>query len=64
MHNAKVKLCMASESKMVVEWPFRENGAERIYTNLVKVGLCNLKYVLKLCINRSKWDVCSKKTIE
>ena len=28
---------------MVVEWSFRENGAERIYTALVQVGFCDLK---------------------
>ena len=27
---------------MVVEWPFQENGVDRIYTALVKVGFCHL----------------------
>ena len=38
---------MASGSKGVVEWPFRENGAERIYTAFVKVNFRSLKCVLK-----------------
>ena len=29
---------MASDSKVVVEWPVRENGAETIYTAIIKVG--------------------------
>ena len=33
---------------MVVERPFRDNGAEKIHTVLVKVGVCNLKCVLKV----------------
>ena len=36
-----------SEVMVVVEWPCRENGAERIDTALVKVGFCHLKCVLK-----------------
>ena len=46
MHNAKVKLW----PKVVVVPPFRENGAERVYTALVKVDLFNLICVLKSCI--------------
>ena len=55
---------MASYSKMLVyiEWPFREkkNGAERIYTALVKVGFCHFKCVLTKVIDRSNWAVSSK----
>ena len=29
---------------MVVEWPFREHGAKRIDTALVKVSFCHLKW--------------------
>ena len=46
VHNAKVKL-WPLKSKVVVEWTFGENGAERIYTAIVKVGFCHLKCVLK-----------------
>ena len=27
---------------MVVEWPFKKNGVDRIYTALVKVGFCHV----------------------
>ena len=37
LRNAKVKM-----------WPFRENGAERVYTGLVKVGFCSLKCVVSI----------------
>ena len=37
---------------MVAEWPFRESGAERIYTALVKVDFSHLKCVLKSCIGQ------------
>ena len=49
VQHAKVKLwpLALSYSKVVVEWPFRENGAERIYTALVEVGFSNLKCVFK-----------------
>ena len=30
---------------IVVEWPFRDKGAERIYTALVKVGFFITKYI-------------------
>ena len=37
------KLCIKrTRSKAVVKCPIRENGTERIYTALVKVGLCHL----------------------
>ena len=42
---------MASENKVKVEeWPFRENGADRIGTALITVGVCSLKCVFKSCI--------------
>ena len=44
---------MASESKVVVEWPFQENGAERIYTAFVVVGVCHLKSVLKSVVGQN-----------
>ena len=55
--NAKLKLWPLIV-KMVVEWPFRENGDERIDTSSAEVGFCALKCDLKsLKINRSKWAV-------
>ena len=39
---------------MVAEWPFRESGAERIYTALVKLDFSNLKCVLKSCIGQNE----------
>ena len=51
---------MGSESKVArsFEWPFGENGAERIHTALVKAEFCNLKCVL---VNyMSKWAVSSQ----
>ena len=39
---------------MVAEWPFRENGAERIYTASIKVSFCNLKCVLKAYIGQNR----------
>ena len=48
---------------MVVEWPFRENGAERIYSALDRVGFCDFKDVFKV-IYRSKWAVGSRNLIE
>ena len=43
---------------MVLGWPLRENGAERIYTAIVKVGFCHVKCVLKSCIGRNgRWAV-------
>ena len=42
------KLCIITKwSKLVEEWPFRENEDERIYTASVKVSICNLICVLK-----------------
>ena len=43
---------MASYGNVVVERPFRENGADRIYTAVVKVDFCNLKCVLKSLIGQ------------
>ena len=39
----------------IVEWPFPENGAERVYTALVIVDFyfCDLKCVLKLVIGQN-----------
>ena len=37
VHDANMKL-RPLKSKVVTEWPFQENGAETIYTALVKVG--------------------------
>ena len=42
VHDAKVEL-----GGSLAEWPFRENGAERIYAALVKVDFANWKCVLK-----------------
>ena len=44
---------------MVVECPFRENGAKGIDTVLIKVGFCHLKCVLTVFIG-AKWAVSSK----
>ena len=52
MHSAQNEVT-SSYSKVVVEWPFRENGAERTDTALVKVGFCILKPVLKSFIRRN-----------
>ena len=43
---------MVFYSKVVVEWPFRENGAERerIYTASFKVGVCHLKCVINVTL--------------
>ena len=38
---------MTSEINVVVEWPFPENGAERIDIASVQGGSCGLKCVLK-----------------
>ena len=39
---------MACYNTMVVEWPFREHGVERIHTALVDTLLfCNLKCALR-----------------
>ena len=54
---------MSSESKVVVERPLRENGAERIYTASVKVDFLQFE----MCFNVvywSKWAVSSKNVIE
>ena len=44
---------------MVVEWPFEENGAERIYTALVAASFCNC--VLKLESDRIDVHQCENK---
>ena len=45
---------MASQSKVVVEWSFRENGGtERVYIALVKVGFYHLRCVLKSYIGQN-----------
>ena len=46
----------------LAEWPILENGAERIYTALVKVNFCNLKCVLKSCMDQT--GTSSKSVIE
>ena len=59
LHCAQVsKLCITRQSKVMAfkskevaaEWPYQENGVERIDTALIKVGLCYFKCVLKSCI--------------
>ena len=47
---------MASENikVKVEERPFRENGADRIGTALITVGLCSLKCVFKSCIGHER----------
>ena len=50
--NAEVKL-WPLEVRVVAERAFRENGAERVYTAIVKVGFCHLKCVLKSLISRN-----------
>ena len=49
VHSAKVKLWPLNLSKVVgstsrVKWPFRQNGAEQIYTALAKVA-----FVIEMC---------------
>ena len=39
-----ISVCL---TKVAAEWPFPGNGAERIDTALVKVGICHLKRVSK-----------------
>ena len=39
---------MASERKVVVEWPFGENGAEKIYTALVKENFLSFEMCFKV----------------
>ena len=43
---------------MALEWPFRENVAERIYTAQVNASCHNLKRVLKSCVGQNElWAV-------
>ena len=53
---------MASYSKVVGEWPFREtNGAERIYTAVVKVDVqFDMHFAV---IYRSKWAMSSNNNL-
>ena len=53
MPNAKVKIRPVSKRKVVAEWPFRENGAERVETALVKAVFCHVKVIVLLT-----WAVC------
>ena len=62
MPNAKAKL-WPLEVRWLVEWPFRENGAERIDTALVKVDFLPFEMCFKM-IYRSKWTVSSNNMIE
>ena len=48
---------------MVVERTFRETGAERIYTAIVKVGFLLFEMCFKVT-NRSNWAMSSQSTIE
>ena len=46
----KVMLWPLEVRWFVAKWPFRENGAEAVFTVLVKVGFRHLKYDLKSLI--------------
>ena len=53
VHSAKVKLWPLKAIKVVAEWPFPQNGTERICIALLKLGFCVLKRVLKSFIGRN-----------
>ena len=50
MHEAKGEL-RPLKIKVVVEWTFPSNGAERIYVALVNVGFCHLKCISHLYVD-------------
>ena len=52
MHDARVKLWRL-KGKVVVERPFRENGADRIYNGSAEVDFCPLKCALKSCMSHN-----------
>ena len=54
VHNAKVKLWPLEVRSVVAGWTFREHGAERIDTAIVKVGFRHLKRVLQAVIGRNE----------
>ena len=64
VYNAKVKLMMASSKDGRIEWPFLQNGAETIYTAVVKVSLLSFEICFEVTY-WSKWTVSRKKeTVE